>query len=287
MRGLWLLFLFPALLPAQQLDPPATESTSTSIARVAVHGVVLNAASGEPLPRALVRLTGDGSAGTLTDGEGRYELADIPLGPQQFEIIKPGFLDETAEASAAAGGDTRDFAHTVIVAPEMPDVVFKMAPANSIHGQVQLSTGDTAQGIEITLLRQTVQSGRLAWQLVLPGATTTRTNADSAYRFGGLADGTYVVYSAPAMDNESGGPWFIRAAHALWNAAGTRASSTPKLATWQVRQRFTCMAENKRKLTWPSRSNPSMLSWRRRFFLAAEQPRSSRPIGPAQPFLRW
>jgi hypothetical protein len=205
-RGLWLLFLFPVLLPAQQLDPPATESTSSSIARVAVHGVVLNAASGEPLPRALVRLTGDGSAGTLTDGEGRYELADIPLGPQQFEIIKPGFLDETAEASAAAGGDTRDFAHTVIVVPEMPDVVFKMAPANSIHGQVQLSTGDTAQGIEITLLRQTVQSGRLAWQLVLPGATTTRTNADGAYRFGGLADGTYVVYSAPAMDNESGGP---------------------------------------------------------------------------------
>ena len=204
-RCLSLLFFFPALLPAQQLDPPATESVPPSNARLNVHGVVLNAASGEPLPRALVRLTGDGSAGTLTDGEGRYELPDIPLGPQQFEIIKPGFLDETAEASEAAGGDTRDFAHTVIVAPEMPDVVFRMAPANSIHGQVQLSTGDTAQGIEITLLRQTVQSGRLVWQLVLPGATTTRTNADGAYRFGGLADGTYVVYSAPAMDNESGG----------------------------------------------------------------------------------
>ncbi len=183
--------------------------------RVIVHGVVLNSASGEPLPRALVRLTGDRSAGALTDGEGRYELPDIPLGPQQFEIIKPGFLDETAEASAAAGGDTRDFAHTVIVVPEMPDVVFKMAPANSIHGQVQLSTGDTAQGIEITLLRQTVQSGRLIWQLVLPGATTTRTNADGAYRFGGLADGTYVLYSAPAMESEPDALVYRNSAHTM------------------------------------------------------------------------
>jgi hypothetical protein len=167
-----------------------------------VHGVVLNAVSGEPLPRALVRLTSDRSAGTLTDGEGRYELADIPTGPQLFEINKPGFLDETAEASAAAGTDARGFAHTVIVAAEMPDVTFRMAPANSIRGQVQLSTGDGSQGIEITLLKQSVENGRLVWQLVLPGAATTRTNADGAYRFGGLADGTYVVYSAPAMDNE-------------------------------------------------------------------------------------
>ena len=202
---LWVVFLFPALLHAQELTPLTNENPPPSNARATVHGVVLNAASGEPLARALVRLTGDGSAGALTDGGGRYELPDIPTGPQQLEIIKPGFLDETAEASAAAGGDTRDFAHTVIIAGEMPDVVFKMTPANSIHGQVQLSTGEAAQGIEITLLRQTVENGRLVWQLVLPGATTTRTNADGAYRFGGLADGMYVVYSAPSMDNEPAG----------------------------------------------------------------------------------
>jgi hypothetical protein len=213
MQWLWMLLVFPALLllfpTSLRTQEPAlqpNESDPPSNARVTVHGVVMNAASGEPLPRALVRLTGDGSAGTLTDGEGRYELPGIPMGPQQFEVIKPGFLDETAEAAAAAGGDTRDFAHTVIAAATMPDVTFKMTPANSIHGIVQLSTGDAAQGIEITLLRQTVQSGRLGWQLVLPGAATTRTNADGAFRFGGLADGVYVVYSAPAMDNESVGP---------------------------------------------------------------------------------
>jgi carboxypeptidase family protein len=205
----WALLLLPALIPAQESEMPANQSAPTSGARVTVHGVVLNAASGEPLPRALVRLTGDGSAGTLTDGEGRFELTDIPTGPEQFEIVKPGFLDEDAEGLAAAGGDAREFAHTVIVAAEMPDVTFKMAPANSIHGTIQLSTGDNAQGIEMTLLKQSVQNGRFVWQLVLPGTTTTRTNADGAYRFGGLADGTYVVYSAPAMDNESIGSFVL------------------------------------------------------------------------------
>jgi hypothetical protein len=196
------LLLFPALLQAQELAPQADQGASTSSARVSVHGVVLNAVSGEPLPRALVRFVGGGNSGALTDGEGRFELVDIPTGPQQFEIIKPGFLDEMTEAAGATGGHSIGFAHSVIVAAEMPVVAFKMAPTNSIHGQVLLSTGDAAQGIEITLLRQTVQNGRPFWQLVAPGAKMTKTNADGAYRFGGLADGTYVVYSAPSMDTE-------------------------------------------------------------------------------------
>lgn len=191
-------------LPDDSAPVPDTQTNPQPGARANVHGVVVNAATGEPLPRALVRLTGEGVVGTLSDGEGRYTLAGVPLGSQQFEISKPGFLDPMAEVSAAAGADPRTFAHTVVVAAGMPDVNFQMAPANSIHGQVQLSTGDVAEGIEITLLRQSVEGGRLVWQLVLPGATTTRTNADGAYRFGGLADGTYVLYTAPAMDTGAG-----------------------------------------------------------------------------------
>ena len=187
--------LFPALLHAQ-----ANPNTTSASARVSVHGTVVNAASGEPLARALVRMTGEGGAAMLTDSEGHFELTNVPTGSQQFEIVKPGYLDAIAEAAAAAGGDAKEFAHTVTVAAEMPDVTFRMAPANAIHGVVQLSTGDSAQGIEITLLKQTVQNGRFSWR----AAATTRTNADGAYRFGGLADGAYAVYSAPAMENDAG-----------------------------------------------------------------------------------
>lgn len=195
--------LLPALLSAQSPDLVRDPGADTAKSRVTVHGVVLNAASDEPLPRALVRLAGDEGAAALTDGEGRYELADVPTGPQLIEVLKPGFLDEMGEAAALEGADAREFAHTVIVTRETSDVTFRMEPANAIHGQVQLSTGDVAEGIEITLLRQMVEGGRLVWQM----ASTAKTNGEGAYRFGGLSDGVYALYSAPALDDEPGGPF--------------------------------------------------------------------------------
>jgi hypothetical protein len=180
---------------AQQQNP----SDVNAMPRVTVHGVVLNTATGEPLARALVRLGGEGTAGALTDGDGHYEIADVLTGLQQFEVIKPGFLDATAEASAPWGNSAREYAHTVVVAAGMPDVTFRMEPANAIHGIVQLSTGDSAEGIDISLLRQTVIGGRFTWQTI----ATVKANAEGAYRFGNLPDGVYAIDNAPAMEAET------------------------------------------------------------------------------------
>jgi hypothetical protein len=201
--GIAVALLIPAVLSAQNRDLDRGPGPDAEKSRVTMHGVVLNATSNEPLPRALVRLAGDGGTAALTDGEGRYELADVPTGPQLIEVLKPGFLDEIGEAAALGGADAREFAHTVIVTRETSDVTFRMEPANAIHGQVQLSTGDVAEGIEITLLRQMVESGRLVWQM----ASTAKTNVEGAYRFGGLPDGVYALYSAPALDDDPGGPF--------------------------------------------------------------------------------
>ena len=181
----------------QGLDQ-AAEMQAASGATAVVHGVVRNG-DGEPLPRALVRIDGDASSGALTDGEGRFEIPGVPVGPQEFEVMKPGFLDETA-AVAAAGmwENTHEYAHNVMVAAEMPDLLFTMLPANAIHGQVQLSTGDPAQGIGVVLLRHAVQNGRMVWEV----ASTAKTNSEGVYRFGGLADGLYAIHNDPAMDNE-------------------------------------------------------------------------------------
>ena len=181
----------------QELDGPPRNAAAGP--PVTVHGLVRNGASGEPLPRALVRIDGDASTGTLTDGEGRFELPDIPVGPQSFVVKKPGFVDQSYEAGAAGLWANRDFGHNVIVIAEMPDVVFTLTPVNSIRGQIQLSTSDPAQGIVVTLLKRAVQDGRAVWQ----AATTARTNTEGLFRFGNLADGSYALYTEPTMDSES------------------------------------------------------------------------------------
>ena len=187
----------PAANQNQQIEQPA-EAQSASSEMAVLHGVVRNAA-GEPLPRTLVRIDGDASSGALTDGDGRFEIPGVPAGPQEIEVIKPGFLDETAEvAGAGMWENTHEYAHNVMVAAEMPDVVFAMYPTNALRGVIQLSTGDPAQGIGVVLLRQAVENGRKVWEV----AAKTKSNIEGRYRFGGLADGLYAIYNDPAMDSE-------------------------------------------------------------------------------------
>jgi len=178
--------------PTEPLDPFAYGG-----GRVAVHGVVRNSATGAALARALVQIEGDADTGTLTDGEGRFEIPGVPVGPQIFRVVKPGFRDRpyaTEETGLQAEGP----AHSVMVEAQLPELTFTIAPNCAIHGRVELSTGDQADGINLTLFKRVVRFGRGIWTQV----GTTRTNGDGSYRFGGLPDGVYVVSTQPALESE-------------------------------------------------------------------------------------
>ncbi len=196
---LLLAILFPAALPAQQqAQPQSLDHTLASF-----HGVVRNAATGEGLPRALVRVEGDAATGALTDGDGRFEIPNLPVGPQQVSVVKPGFFDFSHSRVDAADSQflsaEPNGGHNVMVAAEMPDVVFTLSPAGAIRGQVELSTGDSAQGITLSLAHRAVAHGRSVWQAL----AVTKVRGDGSFRFGGLADGDYALYSLPSMDNDS------------------------------------------------------------------------------------
>jgi hypothetical protein len=180
-------------LRAQDQQQPGQVSNQLTT----VQGVVR--AGGQPLPRALVRINGDAASGVLTDGDGRFEMPDVPEGPLDFTVTKPGFLDQAEAVADSIAWNAHGYGHNVVVAPGMGDVVFTMEPVNSIRGQIQLSTGELAEDIVVTLLKRTIQDGRAVWQMV----TNTRTNSEGVYRFGELADGIYAVYSTPAMDSDA------------------------------------------------------------------------------------
>jgi hypothetical protein len=184
------------LAPAGQEKQAVAESAPAS-AVAAVHGVVRNAATGEPLPRALVEIEGEAEAGTLTDGEGRFELRGVPVGPQTIKVRKPGFQDRpyaTEDVSYQGDGP----AHNVLVAAEMPALDFALTPTSAIHGRVELSTGDPGQGITLVLLKQVVRNGRAVWTQ----NGTAKTNGEGAYRFAGLPAGIYALYTQPVMESE-------------------------------------------------------------------------------------
>ncbi|MGD0731930.1 MAG: carboxypeptidase-like regulatory domain-containing protein [Terracidiphilus sp.] len=197
--------LLPALLAAQAAPGSLAASTPAT-----VHGVVTNAATGQPLPRALVRIEGNAEAGALTDGDGRFEIPGVPTGPQAFQVLKPGFRDRPLAEDPEMAGGTVGPAHNILVAAEMPDLSFTLAPTSSIRGQVELSTGDPAEGIAINLLKRTVVDGRADWTL----ASTTKTNSEGAYRFAGLSDGSYVMYTEPSMENGPAATLSAGAGHA-------------------------------------------------------------------------
>lgn len=180
-------------LPQLQPSPPAVDRTLATL-----HGVVRNAVTGEGVPRALVEIEGDANAGALTDGDGRFEIPGVPVGPQAVEVRRPGFLDESTGAGTPAAEGSAGMPHDILVAAEMPDVVFKLAPACAIRGQINLSTGDAAVGIEVALAGRKVMDGRAIWQ----ASGFTKTRSDGTYRFGGLADGQYELYTTPTLDSE-------------------------------------------------------------------------------------
>jgi hypothetical protein len=189
-----MLLVFGNQTQAQQPDQAGTATEPT---RVTVNGIVRNAATRVPLARALVQIEGDADTGTLTDGEGRFEIPGVPVGPQTIRVAKPGFRDRpyaTEETGLQAEGP----AHSVLIAAQMPELTFALAPDCAIRGHIELSTGDPADGINLLLLKQVVRFGRTVWAQI----ANTRSNGDGAYRFGGLPDGVYVVYTQPALESE-------------------------------------------------------------------------------------
>ncbi|MGP8252797.1 MAG: carboxypeptidase regulatory-like domain-containing protein [Terracidiphilus sp.] len=175
-------------LPLQAAPAPAT-----------LHGVVRNAASGEPLPRALVSVEGDAATGALTDGDGKFEILNLPVGPVIVSIHKPGYLDATSSEALEVMDVISPAPHNVMLAEDMADVEFSLTPTGAIQGQVDLSNGDAAEGIALNLLRRVPMDGRAGWA----PAGSAKTRSDGAFRFGELTPGVYELYTEPSLDSEN------------------------------------------------------------------------------------
>src|SRR5690242_7244615 len=87
----------PTLLLAAQflfLNNPssAQSSMASSSCPCSLRGSVVDSVSGQPVPHALVKLSGASPRAALTDSDGKFQFEGLPAGSVILEAQKPGYL---------------------------------------------------------------------------------------------------------------------------------------------------------------------------------------------------
>jgi hypothetical protein len=213
-RRRWDRVLVPALiLLAVSLCREAVgqAQSSSTPSKNSIHGVVINSVTREPVGHALV-VTGDNRLATMTDDQGRFELA-LPDGAGSGTSDSPnqssnqaGFFRVTAGGGFPAMLTARKPGYLGLdrhspgrneITIEGGEVRIALVPEAKIVGRVVLP-GPHFEGTNVELYRRQILQGRAYWQYA--AAATARSNGD--FRFADLEPGTYKLFTGELSDRD-------------------------------------------------------------------------------------
>jgi hypothetical protein len=174
--------------------PPARARPAVDPLSASIQGRVTTADSGAPIRRAEVRAMSDRSVSRLvtTDGDGRFDLRDLPAGEYRLTASKSGFVSLTF-------GQRRPFEAAEVIALEQGQrvmVAFALPRAGVIAGRILDDTGEPLAQARVQALRARMVEGRRRLQ---PAGLVDLTDDTGAFRLYGLAPGDYFV-SATARE---------------------------------------------------------------------------------------
>jgi Carboxypeptidase regulatory-like domain len=210
----WLV-MAQLLLAALSSSPACAQmSAPAPKARYRLEGTVVNRITGQPIPRALVRLSGIGSRAVLSGAEGEFSFADVPEGSVDVNATKPGYF------RPGTGYRTyRRWQRPIDMGPDTGKLMLKLVPEAVVSGQVLGKDDEPVEGVFVDLLAAQTLNGQkeifsLALRGFVPGSTGTpiKTDEDGNFRVGGLVPGTYYVVLKSADS--------IRATATTLNSAG-------------------------------------------------------------------
>jgi len=185
-----LLYLLPCALlqpraGAQNAAPPAQTPPKYSI-----RGVVINAANGDPVRRAIVQIFATSTQETLSDNEGRFRFDNLPATRASIIARKPGFFSPQ-QMSAGIQGQT-----SVDVGADSAEVQVKLVPEGVLFGRVTNVGGEPVENIPVRVISSRVTDGQRHWEQ--RGASNT--NDDGQFRISGLMPGAYFVVAGPSWE---------------------------------------------------------------------------------------
>jgi hypothetical protein len=183
-----------------------TAETSKAAATATLRGRVVDAASGQPLRRALVRIMAtEGAAvpllrSTTTDGSGRYEFTELPGGRYIVMATKGGYVQLSyGKTRSSEPGKPVE----ILVGRTVEGIDFALPPTSVITGRVVDEFGDPAEEAVVTILRaQNFEGGR---RLVPIGLPVEVSNDLGEFRLFGMSPGQYYL-SASASNRVVGPP---------------------------------------------------------------------------------
>lgn len=186
------LLLFPALLLAQApSEPPKKARIEGSVTSI----------TGEPVPRAAVRLQGattlqnnqpvqSASYAATAGDDGKFVIEEIEPGlGYVLTAQRPGFVTTRygARGNNAAGAP-------IVLEPGrvLSGVTIQMTPQGVLSGHITDAVGDPVQGVAVTVLRRGYQLG--VRQMVT--VNLVNTNDQGEYRVANLPPGRYFLMAA-------------------------------------------------------------------------------------------
>lgn len=92
---------------AQETPAPKTETTTNKLTQT-VRGIVLDAASKEPIAGAVVVLVSDNRVNAATDDNGYFVINNVPVGRQSFQFIMTGYEPQNANEVLVISGKTME-----------------------------------------------------------------------------------------------------------------------------------------------------------------------------------
>ena len=151
-------------------------------------GTVVNATSGEPVPRAKVSFA---NGFTVTaDSAGRFQATNIQCGPLIVIATKPGFLQSTTPTPGLRPNPVRTM---LSAGGTAHDVRVALTPQSVVTGIVTDDMGDPVMNARVTAFTSRVVQGKRQFQQTIAATS----NDLGEYRIPNLAAGKYIVCAQP------------------------------------------------------------------------------------------
>lgn len=174
------LLVVSFVLLAQLVTAPATGRLS---------GRIINSDGGTPMADVQVTVQSR-STGTRwrvrSDGDGLYEVRNLPAGLYTVEAETPGFVKSAFGLRRSRGVQS---AMPVAENGHAEHVDVALTVEATLSGRLTTADGSPLAGVTVTALRPHLTDG----QHLLREYGSARTNADGRYRMGGLLYGDYYV----------------------------------------------------------------------------------------------